>query len=196
MTTVKLSILAFLLLCLSECRERADLTVLPAETQKGANTFGCHIDNKLFVADKNLGRRFLPPERSIRAYYSTQKLILGACLNFDQPEGTCNDIYMRIDNSLEQVSIPISYGYFSEGGFGHECWAYCGENVGEVFLTRFDTINNVVSGRFQFSAQCYSHIDRLVDGAPAIQVTDGRFDIELLLVEEHLLPYKMWDLPN
>ena len=37
-----------ILFSLSSC-EKEDLNVLPAETQSGKNTFGCYVNEKLFV---------------------------------------------------------------------------------------------------------------------------------------------------
>ncbi|GHT11392.1 hypothetical protein FACS189426_13210 [Bacteroidia bacterium] len=45
------------LLALNSCEscEEKVWTELPPETQKGANTFGCYVNDQLFVAEKGYG---------------------------------------------------------------------------------------------------------------------------------------------
>ena len=43
-------------------------------------------------------------------------------------------------------------------------------NTGAITITKFDTINHIVSGTFYFKA-------KLEDGTETVNVTDGRFDI-------------------
>jgi hypothetical protein len=49
---------------------------------------------------------------------------------------------------------------------------------GEICVTKFDTINKIVSGRFQFIGRCSDALFHF-DGIGTKQITQGRFDIKL-----------------
>ena len=52
-------------------------------------------------------------------------------------------------------------------------WITTPQYTGSVVVTRFDTVNHIISGTFAFSA---ASIDNSAD---PIQVTDGRFDVTI-----------------
>ena len=49
MKAVKFLLILFFILCCGNSCEKIQLSHLPPETQRGANTFGCRIDGEIYV---------------------------------------------------------------------------------------------------------------------------------------------------
>jgi hypothetical protein len=52
-------------------------------------------------------------------------------------------------------------------------WITNSTHTGSVTITKLDTVNNIVSGTFEFDAASTD------DSAEPINVTDGRFDLKV-----------------
>jgi hypothetical protein len=149
-------------------------TELPAETQTGANTFGCYInDTILFVKDG------IAPfmHRSIYAEFNRKDSLL-----FLYAYSNLGQISLNISNNIhvgEGESAPMPSCYFTSKEYEpNSCFLFGGKNIGEVTLSKFDTINRIVSGTFQFVGRCYDDLFE-VPGDSTVNVSNGRFDVKL-----------------
>ena len=170
-----------LTLCSCESCEEQEWDTLPPETQKGANTFGCYVNGELFVGQV---KGFIFPPAGIPPLvaifnHKTNRLSIHCESNNGPWIGL--DIY----NPIENESDALTLGYFTPRGI-RDCDNFGCDNCGRILITKFDTINRIVSGTFEFSGRC-SEITFDESGDPKIlfigdstvQVTDGRFDIRL-----------------
>jgi hypothetical protein len=155
---------------------------LPPETQVGANTFGAFVDGKPFVQSDN----DLSGYTTLWAMYSKETKQLGVfCVNN-------GDMILVIDNPQEGVfsSLTLATYYYSTLS-QDSCLMYACEDCGEAFITRFDTVNHVVSGRFEFSGRCAVYLGTPTEpeleytGYATAQITKGRFDISIFWVVEN-----------
>ncbi|MDR1372483.1 MAG: hypothetical protein LBJ17_05070, partial [Dysgonamonadaceae bacterium] len=148
-------------------------TELPAETQTGANTFGCYInDSILFVTHWE----FAPfTHGTIHAGFNRKETVL-----YVEAYSELGRINLNISNNIhigKGESAPIFSGLFQPAENG-PCFHFIEKNIGEVTLSKFDTINRIVSGTFQFIGQCYDPLFE-VPGDSTVNVSNGRFDIKL-----------------
>jgi len=158
-----------ILLDLSSCVGCKDKvwTTLPPETQTGANTFGCMIDGELFVG--GYFPSWMQPVFDVNYDNDSGKLYISTAgqLN-DNPGG---DIIMSINHPTQEGTQIIEWiGYYPTTTISL-CREYLAPTNGEVFFTKFDTINKIVSGRFQFTGYC-------VDSTNVKHITQGRFDLK------------------
>lgn len=150
-------------------------STLPEPTQTGANTFGCKVNGEVWV-----------PRVPLFSIYTRDIEALLAEKNHSGV-GTirCNliDTELQIDNWF---SIAFDRTNFSPG-------SYCGDNCDATFrttfgkyydfysgdisdncvhLTKIDTVNNIISGTFEFTLYRDS-----LDKQDKIKITEGRFDV-------------------
>jgi hypothetical protein len=170
-TTLLLGIFASICLA-TQCEKEPDPEKLPPETREGKGTFGCYVNDVLFVKRANS----LMQSRPLTARYSGETDILRvSCLGDD-----LSQIGFEINNPREGENRIIFLGYLIplvDTG----CRTFACENCGHVFITRFDTINKVVSGRFEFSGRCSANYPDYIPieytGDSIVRITEGRFDI-------------------
>lgn len=165
--------LGLLILSFLSCKERdADPNVLPPATQTGANTAGCLVDGKVWVATtkyqstlggagtfcENTGEyykvqldlRNVSDESRIFIQLNKQNLEIGKI--YDLP------ILMDDNNKIGASFNNNNRTFFSSSP----------NYTGKIKITRLDIPNNIVSGTFEFKA---------VDNeGNVVTVTDGRFD--------------------
>lgn len=148
---------------------------LPPETKIGANTFGCLINGKVWNAKK--GSTSIP------------------MLSIDHPHATelnifasrCNTNSDRLNSAIEAFSFSIlqdtvKAGTFMlddvvkrKGSFSSDltnCYYETNDNnSNKLEITCFDTVQRIVSGRFElhFAAR---------GNCAALDITNGRFDIK------------------
>jgi len=159
----------FFLLCLTATQCEKKEPELPPETQIGANTFGCYLNDELFLP---LKRRSIP----LRAGYNPETNQFGI-----QCFGANETMLFLVDNPQENLYLPFSI-LTVELPIWHVCInfdsiCYDPDNIGHVFFTKFDTINNIASGRFEFSGRCIQCINNEPHNVLKIQIASGRFDV-------------------
>lgn len=175
------------LLCLSlNCnREIKPNSVLPPETQEGKNTMGCKINGKIWEARSD----------NSRIIYNTGKFNYSFSLGYNRTivgldfEGNgylenskySKYSYVRISlvDSLDDVfnksynlqpditkypRLNMSYSY-SDDSLKNVVTSYA--TSGKLFFTKIDTLERIVSGRFEFITR-NNHV-----------ITEGRFDLKL-----------------
>jgi hypothetical protein len=174
----------FLLLCslflFASCKK--DIDELPAATQTGANTFGAKLNGENWVPQK-FGIVSTSPILEAR-YAGNNSVFINARDFSASPTETEFEIYLKGITGpgtfqLNQATAKYpdesaSYGLYTKSKFMpvHD-WITTPQYTGSVVVTRFDTVNHIISGTFAFSA---ASIDNSAD---PIQVTDGRFDVTI-----------------
>ncbi len=168
------------LLILFSCKKEVD--ELPAATQTGANTFGARVKGELWTP-QGFGVVLTAP--ILEASYSGNNAILINARNFNtSPTETEIEIYLQNATRpgtylLNQATAHFpnhnaSYAYYVERRFTPTNeWITNNQYVGKVEVTRLDTVNNIISGIFEFNAI------NLYNTPQPITITDGRFDIKI-----------------
>ena len=145
----------------SSC-QKEDLNVLPQETQTGANTFGCYIENQLFVRSYGATITHTP---YISAIYTKDS----AFLEIYAENKDIGNFGFWIKNPKVNTFNRIYKVVFESSN--HDL--YSSKNMDYIYLTKFDTINKIVSGRFDYILKSES------DSTLKINISKGRFDIKL-----------------
>lgn len=178
MKFIKISLPALLIVTIftfSQCKKNKDEEPqLPPETTTGAMTFGCKVNGKVFVPKDARGKPGL----------FVQYVNLGAgagggwYLNIpatnwqpSTPEGVnINTDSLRL---VEGNTYLLKYrkkgfaGAFYQIGLVYEI----NESIlGELKITKSDTINRILSGQFFFTGIDFST-------GKNVNITDGRFDV-------------------
>ena len=163
--------------CKKENTLEDELAKLPPATQIGANTFGCLVNGKAWVAQN--GCRFLcdPP---FKLYYSDINggNIIAIAENLSPTSNSTISVHVDSSNFFSNFEFPnfgrnnMSFIY-NNYSLPQECSVNRTDDstvngVGKVYLTRFDLNSRIISGTFEFSLS--------KSGCDTIRVTNGRFD--------------------
>jgi len=176
MKNILLACLAFVLF--SACNKKVD--ELPPATQTGANTFGAKIDGNLWVPRGFAG---LPANDILEARFTSPTSIMINASDFSKsPNETEFEIQLinitgpgtyQLNTDVTRPAFA-NYAYYVKRNLTPKYeWITSSTNTGTVTLTRFDNVNNIASGTFQFSGQ------NIYGGVANISVTEGRFDVSL-----------------
>jgi len=174
----KLFILSFfitvILFLFTSC-EKETMNVLPKETQLAKNTFGCMINNQLFIGGGYYSFIGYSP---LSAEYNRSSKTLGiftvSKIYTDKANGSMG---LMIANPVEGSTQKLSHATYIVDV--PDCYQYLILNEGEVYLTKFDTINKIVSGRFSFKGKCAGYANDFKVNGDSVQITQGRFDVLL-----------------
>jgi len=148
------------------CKYDIDWNKLPAETHEGNNNIGCYVNGNVWSAYNTLASVMSPDVwASITKEDNNILLLIGA-----ERTGTDTGIAFVVLNPKENQALSFSKLSFHLIEDGTCSGQY--ENCGSIFITKLDTIKNIVSGRFSFTLKCK-------DSTSVVNVTDGRFDISL-----------------
>jgi hypothetical protein len=165
-----LQILLLLSLCSCDSCDEIDYSEMPPETQTGANTLGCYVDGELVRDDGTI----LFVRSSMEALFQTNIDLLS--IHVYTRKGS---IEFKLKNPTENVKTTALEAAFTSWP-SPECARFGGRDIGEFILTKFDTENLIVSGKFQFQGRCANRYLTLF-GDSIVNVTDGRFDIQLTI---------------
>ena len=153
----------------SNCYKQ-NLNELPVETQTGSNTFGCKVNGVIY---RPVGVPFSLSYAYDVRYSKANKVVSISTRNGDQ--------FLRIvlDSVYQPGTYPIfnpiknSFNY-ANASLDSACVEFANYNstqIGSVIITRIDTINKIVSGRFS-GILTKSSCDN-------INITEGRFDYKM-----------------
>ena len=161
---------AIVIFC-SNCKKNNSSPQLPIETQVGANTFGCKVNGEIWLPN---GAAFTTPAYDVQYYKSDGYLyLLLNQSNTNQAikikmKGVFNIGIYSLDPSnvraIEYINLHTN----------NNCIDYNKTNTtqtGIVEITKIDTTNKIVSGRFNGILSLIS--------CPDINITEGRFDFEM-----------------
>ena len=156
-------------------------TPLPQATQTGANTLGCKVNGKVWVAedsDEMFNRTFGVEGGYEFAYIDTIRNNIW--IQARRNDRTFLHLFVRqVDKpgvyplrlatgAAPGAIVPYSYGLYYDSskefmtGPGH---------TGSVTVTRADTVNKIIAGTFEFTG--YDPKTK-----QTISVTEGRFDVK------------------
>jgi hypothetical protein len=172
-------VLAVMIITLS-CKK--EVNALPDLTQNGSNIFGCRIDGNLWVP---AGFGIIPTAPVLEARYGGNHSVFINARNFSSsPTETEFEIhikditgpgtYLLHESTGKYPSQTASYGYYVRRKITPENeWITDTQYTGQVNVTAYDTVNNFISGTFEFNAI------NLYNNPQPIHVADGRFDVKL-----------------
>lgn len=163
------------LLTLSTCDSCKEEFELPPETQTGENTFGCYVNGELFVKGKDTPFT----EKRLNAEYQINKKLL-----IISSHSNTQYIYMEIKEPEVNRSKPISTAYLLPERGIRDCIYFGGKEIGEIAISKLDTLNGIVSGQFHFPGQC-SDYSLDITGDSIVSITQGRFDIRLQIYNNY-----------
>ena len=158
-TTLAVILLIFTVM-IHSCEETEP--TLPPETQTGAHTFGCYVNEELFVPQwgtAGLGASVL------EAWLTTWSIFPDTVLTISASNKNGDfilDVLYPVENQKKMFQ-RVCYRSKKYDVF------YEAVETGEILLTRLDTVNMIVSGTFAFTI-------------PSVHVTQGRFDIKELRI--------------
>jgi hypothetical protein len=165
----------------ARCRAQ-ELAKLPAYTQVGAGTFGCLLNGKTFIPSTCCGDFFNPPLPKFysdyyvrdKTYYieamrkvdiETPYYTLGLNLLFDLNSEFPKKINIQKGKFLEKSGGGINYNKKDEQSVHFDTYD---PSSGYFIINYVDTINQIISGSFEFKG---------ANETDTIIITDGRFDL-------------------
>jgi hypothetical protein len=191
---MKKAIVFLVLLCIScTTNDQAPddpLAKLPAETQTGANTFGCIINSQVFYPRDGTGSLFSPGGKGLILWGDPSiPFGMGNYGEFEirklQDAKPANSMIIHLQG-LDQIKtgdyiwhdsnfqssidgLMQNYVYAKIFDASVNGWRYYGsyENSGKVTITKY---NNIISGNFSGKL-------KLQNGTKEIDIINGRFDI-------------------
>jgi hypothetical protein len=141
-----------------------DLTQLPPETQEGKSTMGFLLNgqvwrNQGYNGGKNLTASYYQRALFISAFKTTNTLSQGMGMHIYRGFKGVGVYNLTTDSTDVTFSGSTNCSYDN-----------LDYTKGTLEITRFDTVNYIVSGRFSFT------LAKL--GCDTVRITDGRFDIK------------------
>lgn len=158
-----------MLLLTSRCKK--DRFDLPPETTTGANTFGCKVNGKVFVPRDGRGR----PGLFCQYAYLGEGEGGGWFLNIPATDWKSDDAVGIATDSL-LVEEGGTYDFKNQKGYPQAYYFKTAKylkldtNTGKLHITKFDKINRILSGTFEFVGTKRST-------GESVSITEGRFDI-------------------
>ena len=143
---------------------------LTRATEKGAQTFSCFVNGKVFKPDK-AGWFGGPP---LNAYATKNGFYLRAFKSGDtNTAGERIELFVANAKGTGTYSLNTanSYAYYELNYSGGPHYQTNENAGGSITITRYDTLNEIYSGKFYFSG-----IDTLT--GQVTKVKDGRFDVK------------------
>ena len=156
-------------LLLASCCKEQEL-ILPDATAIGANTFGCYVDDELFVYTGR-GGVFGVPKIDARYDSTINRLYIYAY--------TKEHDYIGMSDTIMEVGRAHSLYYavyekYDNTYKSRTIYRAEDELRGEIYLSKFDRDNKIVSGTFMFTAKNAQNNETKI-------ISNGRFDIKLTI---------------
>lgn len=166
--------------CKKASTVKDELAKLPPATQVGLNTFGCLVNGKAWVAQRDDCAPFIC-DPAFKMLYNGDN---GGSLSVFAKKIINNSSY-AITIGTDSLNFKNIFLYFPNNGVdfiynnqlgNNECSLLRSDmnNVftsGKVVISRFDLSNRIISGTFEFTLY--------KSGCDTIKVTNGRFDGKL-----------------
>jgi len=178
-----LAFLVFILFSFASCRKHKPsnpVDQLPPATQTGANTFGCLINGQAFLPKgPSLGPILQCAYQYLNTDYSKGFFFqLSAGDDSNSSDVTGIGIYTdsleigKMDFQLGANKPGNAYGLYTRINLsGINMNLYTNNNLpGQLTITKFDEISQIVSGTFWFSV--------IKNPGDTLKITDGRFDMQ------------------
>ena len=149
--------------------------VLPPLTHEGKNTFGCLIDDEPFIAKVDYA--FAGPV-AVWAGLDEETGWLRVQGMREAEQDVLDDVRFKTYVTDYPGTYEVNFSTenfigYSGVGYGSGCTYYHDlHNKGTVEITFLDTLNNIISGKFEMEL-----INPDCPVKQSISITDGRFDI-------------------
>ncbi|WKS95541.1 DUF6252 family protein [Riemerella columbina] len=166
-------------LSLTTCREKEpDPNILPPATQSGANTAGCLVNGKVWVASKKSSTRGFYVGATGAEIYSDGTFKIGV-----EFKNVSNKSYIKMGIKKiklelnKEYTIPINSPlgeniggafYVQHSVIGPAYYTKSPDYTGKIKITRLDIPNEIISGTFEF--------DAVDEDGNVVHITEGRFD--------------------
>ena len=177
------NILIFLssLLILTGCKKSVD--ALPEATQTGANIFGLKLNGEFWIPQSFAGIN-APILKAQLTGSNINDLIITAQNFALEPKESEFQLYIKNitgpgayqlnQNTDIYSNASASYAYYVKRKINPlNEWITSSQYTGTVTLAKWDPVNGIVSGTFEFTA------GSMDNSTEPITVTEGRFDVKL-----------------
>ena len=180
-TNKTLLILGLFLLLYNSCKKENKTPVLPPETQEGKQTFGCLIDNKVFVNEGTYDFG----SGNIQLFHNTIGINLRAYM-VNSKQNIRQEILIVVKKTIKEglyfFNASECNGYMIDEYTGCNYETDTNKVVGTLEISKYDTVKKNLSGRFNFKAHKFYHTNANGDTLKGtcdsiITITQGRFDI-------------------
>jgi hypothetical protein len=173
-----LSVLCFFILL--SCKK--DVSELPEASQTGANTFGAKVDGSFWVPQK-FG--VVPANNLLEVQpLPNNSFLINARNLSSSPTETEFEIFLQNITGPGTILLNqnTGIGNYTSGSYAYYVkrkfmplneWITSAQYTGSVTITKYDMVNKILSGSFQFTAGSTDNT------ANPISVTEGRFDIAI-----------------
>ncbi len=169
------TLLSFILFSADSC-EKDEEPQLPPITQTGAGKFGCLVNGEIWVA-KN--RPFGSPIGASNNQWEDKRWVIDAVGDdYTVVIGICKDSVLKGKSKLIgsfEESCSNSMIYSKDYPANTASFQTSNKDTGKIFITRYDTIERIISGTFYF--------DAVNSSGEKIEVRDGRFDVKFINYE-------------
>lgn len=154
-------------------------TELPPVTEEGKNTFGCLIEDEIYVP---AGRRItMEPILQIN-YFPTHPYYYFSVTTHRFVDYKGTDPVMDAHVRFGSDSIYTIGTYTLDGTVTYNNnWYQALPGTTSLTITKLDTIKGIISGQFYFQAienNNFLPIDRLDPNSKVITISNGRFDLK------------------
>ncbi len=168
MKKLNVYLIIILISFLTGCDRNKDSTtkkdVLPPITQEGKNTFGCKVNDEVWVPKGSIS---VP---ALTSNYQNNSFSIAVNRSADNEYLYYNGYF----TSAGQYSLydPLQTIFYSKeiNGILHQ-YSTDSDHTGVMTITKLDTSEGIISGTFYFDA-----IDTVTN--EVVHVTDGRFDVK------------------
>jgi hypothetical protein len=162
-------------------KDKTGIDALPPATQEGKNTFGCLVNGQAFVPSwTNLGG---PPTLSSYYQYIDHPTLKGYFFNVSankRESGRSSSVTLLANHIIIKENSKYVLRNYADSNAIYGRYAIVSDtNInefvnkdafqGELYVSKFDEIKQIVSGTFWF--------DALNGKGEKVEVRDGRFDV-------------------
>ena len=161
-------LIAFCIIIVS-CKKDPITTKLPDLTNIGANTFGCMINDEVYIPEHKVLTSYFGPITIDFPIYPNCFFSVNTNRIADNSDPLNNT---KLYFNAEQVKKIGEYkirGYVIDKDISYINFGDIPN--GMVTITYIDTVKKIISGRFYFDA-------KEENGTQTIKITDGRFDLK------------------
>jgi hypothetical protein len=180
------SVLFFMTIISGSCHKanfngRTNLGYLPPATQVGANTFGCFVNDSVFIpyTSSDLAPLGSPPILEINCFEVDSGIKISISGNYER-SFTYKSVSIGSDSAVISSTGAYSFGNgnakntlkgdYRSGYAVNSDYTTDSANTGYLTISRLDLTARVVSGTFEFYAGNSSH--------DIVHITQGRFDVK------------------
>ena len=167
----------FILFASGSC-EKDEEPQLPPITQTGVGTFGCLVNGEVWIAKNRLFGATIGASNN--QWEDKRWVISGAAEGSGISIQICKDSVLKGESTLKgsfETEENCSNGMIYLEDYSPQTASFQTsiEDIGKIYISRFDTLNQIISGTFYF--------DAVNSSGEKIEIRDGRFDVKFINYE-------------